>query len=603
MIITRKLGKIFRGKATPAQLMMAAIIGTTVGFMPGLSQAPGLLVLLFLSAVILNANLALMGVCLLVSALISFPLLPVTFRVGRLLLDGPLEGFFSTLINAPVLALFGFEYYATTGGLVVGLLLGSLFGYGTIRAVQGFRRKMVALDQNSEGWKRFHERRLVKLFVLIFIGGSRGKLSYEDLLAKKGGSPFRPLGLVCAGLIVVAGFVVSLFAGDAIVGYAVRSGLEQANGATVDLERAELRLSEGRMTLAGLAMADPNDLGTDLFRAERLEADISQADLWRKRIHIERLHVSDASSGETRDRRGSLNRPLEQQSPPVRDGEAKTFEDYLRDAEKWRERLAQVADWLDRFSGPAKSPDAAEPGTPEDEDARERRLYEQGYRNAVASHLVRGSPTVLVSLALVEKMRVTQMPDETLEIKGENLSTHPALVEKAPRLTIRSSGETLLFDAQMAAYSKMPAENVLELAYLRLPVDTVAGGLKFSGEAPMKGGTLDFYTRGSWTASNIDMPVQVTLRKSRLSLAQAGATDVEELMLPIGVTGSFRNPRIHFTDSDLADALAAAGKAELARRVNAETEKVRNQAEEKVGEELRERTKGLFDGRLPGRDN
>lgn len=604
MIITRKLGKIFRGKATPTHLMMAAVIGTTAGFMPGLVQAPGLLALLFLAAVILNANLAVIGICLLLAGLISIPLLPVSFGLGRLLLEGPLEGFFGWLINAPVLALFGFEYYATTGGLVLGSLAGALFGYGIVRAVGGFRRKMADLDTNSDSWKRFQERRLVKLFVLVFIGGGLGKTTYEELLAQKGGKLFRPLGLVCAALLIVAGFVVSLFAGDAIVGFAVQSGLERSNGATVDLERAELRLREGKLTLTGLAMADPEDLRTDLFRAETIEADISQADLLRKRMHIERLRVTDSSTGEPRRYPGVLHRPLpESPSAGPGTGEGKTLEDYLQEAEKWRQRLAQVADWLDRLSGPGEPAETAEAGPEEieDEAARERRLHEQGYRHAVASHLVRGAPTLLISLASVEKMRVARMPEETLEISAENLSTHPGLVEEPARVTVRSSGENLLFDARLAAFAKNPSVNTLELVYLGLPVDSVAGGLKFSGQAPIQGGTLDFRSKGTWTVSALDLPVEATLRNTRLALSGAGETSVEELMLPIGIAGPFRNPRIQFSDDDFAKALAAAGKAELSRRVRGETEKLREQAEEKAGEELHERTRGLLDGRFPGR--
>src|SRR5690625_1501830 len=101
MIFTRKLGKIFRGKATPLQLMMASLIGTTAGFIPGPLQAPGLYLFLFTAALIINANLALMAICAIVATLLSFLLLPLTFRIGEILLDGPLAGFFSKLINAP----------------------------------------------------------------------------------------------------------------------------------------------------------------------------------------------------------------------------------------------------------------------------------------------------------------------------------------------------------------------------------------------------------------------------------------------------------------------------------------------------------------------
>lgn len=601
MIITRKFGKIFRGKATPAQLMMAAILGTTVGFMPGLSQAPGLLAVLFLAAVILNANLALIGISTLLAGLLSIPLLPLTFGLGRFLLEGPLAGLFAFLINAPVLALFGFEYYVTTGGLVFGLVFGTLLGLGTVRSVRFFRQKMVDLDKNSEGWKRLHQRPWVKLFVWVFIGGGHGKLTYEDLLVKKGGSPFRPLGLVAAGLMVVVGFVVTLFLGDSIVRYVVQTNLERANGATVDLASAELRLREGRITLAGLAMADPEELRTDLFRAELIEADISQADLWRKRMHIDHLRVVEASTGESRRLPGSLTRPL----PPApkvdpEETEGRSLEDYLREAEKWRGRLAQLADWLERFSGSDKPVDG-EPVDPEDEAARERRLREEGYRNAVATHLLRGSPTLLVSLASMEKMRVARMPEETFDLSGENLSTHPSLVEKAPRVVVRSSAESLLFDVNLASVAANRGLNTMKLVYLNVPVDSVAGNLRVSGQAPIEGGMLDFRTEGNWSASAIDLPLTVTVRNSRLSLPQLGETPIDELLVPIGLSGPLRNPRINFSEAAFADALAAAGKAEVARRFRAETDKISGQVEEKVGEELRARARSLLDGRLPGR--
>lgn len=595
MILTRKFGKIFRGKATPAQLMMATLIGTTAGFMPGFAQAPGLVAVLFLAALVLNANLAVIGLSLLLGKLLSLALLPVSFAVGRFLIDGPLEGLFTVLINAPVLALFGFEYYATVGGLVLGLLIGAALGFSLNFAVRSFRRKMAALEKSEGAWTKFCAHPAVRIFTLIFIGGNRGKASYEELLAKSGGSPLRPLGLAAAGLALVAGTFVTLLASDSIVAYAVQSGLEKANGATVDMEGAELRLREGKVMISGLAIADPKKLNTDLFRAETIEADIHQADLLRKRVHIERLRVSDASSGQERKRPGILVRPLPELPPESRESGEKTVDDYLKEAEKWKDRLVQVADWLERFGGGESGGDG--PAVAEDDAARERRLHEEGYRHAAATHLIRGAPTLLVSEMTVEKMRTAHLPDETLEIVAENFSTHPSLVEKSPRFSIRSSGETLQVDALLAGYAMNPADNRIALAYLNLPVDRIAGGLKLGDQPPLQGGMIDLRGNGSWQKGQLDLPLEVTLRGSRLALAQVGETDVEQLVLPIGVAGPFRNPRIHFADGALADALAAAGKAEMARRVQGETDKLRNKAEERVGSELRERTRGLFERR------
>ncbi len=57
-MITRKIGKVIRGNATPAQLMLACLLGSALGFMPGFAQAPGLILLLAVALIILNGNLA-----------------------------------------------------------------------------------------------------------------------------------------------------------------------------------------------------------------------------------------------------------------------------------------------------------------------------------------------------------------------------------------------------------------------------------------------------------------------------------------------------------------------------------------------------------------
>ena len=110
MLITPKLGKTLRGAATPFQLYSASVLMSVVGFMPGFSQAWGTIVAILLLLIVLNANLVLGAFAGLAAKLVSLLLMPVTFAVGRFLLDGPTQGLFQALINAPVFALFGMEY-------------------------------------------------------------------------------------------------------------------------------------------------------------------------------------------------------------------------------------------------------------------------------------------------------------------------------------------------------------------------------------------------------------------------------------------------------------------------------------------------------------
>ena len=105
-MIIRKLGKIVRGKATPFQIFMACLLGTLIAFVPNYWRALGLSLSLLGLLVILNANLGLAALTGILSRLIFVAITPISFSVGRFLLEGPTEGLFRKMVNSPVLAFF-----------------------------------------------------------------------------------------------------------------------------------------------------------------------------------------------------------------------------------------------------------------------------------------------------------------------------------------------------------------------------------------------------------------------------------------------------------------------------------------------------------------
>ena len=88
-MLLKRLGSVLRGKATTPQIMMAAILGSLLGFVPGFAlagdlgggfmQAPGLILSLFFLVLVLNANLAVFGIALVLAKLVSLIALPLTF--------------------------------------------------------------------------------------------------------------------------------------------------------------------------------------------------------------------------------------------------------------------------------------------------------------------------------------------------------------------------------------------------------------------------------------------------------------------------------------------------------------------------------------------
>ena len=212
-------------------------------------------------------------------------------------------------VSAPVLALFGFEYYATTGGLALGLVFGLVAAGVIISAVRSFRTRMAKLEEGSEAYKKYASKKWVKVLTFVLIGGNKGKRTYAELNAKRYGLPIRPLGVVFALLLVGLGFLINALARDEIVTAMLKRGMESANGATVDIENAELNFGSGRLLITGFAMADPERLDTDLLRAKTIEADVSSRDLLRKRIALDGVVARDAYTGEKRLIPGHRTRP------------------------------------------------------------------------------------------------------------------------------------------------------------------------------------------------------------------------------------------------------------------------------------------------------
>jgi uncharacterized protein (TIGR03546 family) len=596
-MITRTVGRILRGKATPFQLFTACVLGAILGFIPGFLHAPGLMLAVMLLLVMINANLFLAALAAGLAKLLSLILLPLTFRVGGWLLDGPTRGLFEALINAPVFAWFGFENYVATGGLAVGLLIGCVVGAFVAFVVNSFRRQMATLEKGSERFQQFTQKAWVKLLVLVFVGGGLGKLTYEQVLAKKVGNPIRMLGVVFALLVVVLLVLLQSFAAGPIISAALQRGLERANGATVDLAGAVLDLKAQRLTVSGLAMADPKALDTDLFRADKLEAQISGANLLRKRLQLDRVVVSGASTGEKRAIAGRLvgPPPAPVEVEPV--GEAKTLDDYLREAKVWKERLAQVRRWLEQLSGPPK-PEVAEAESLQERLQRQAR--ELGYARVRATHLIQGSPTFAVLELTADQVRTAELPNETLSITARNLSTHPALLGKAPELRIASSGQTVQFATQLASFNPTPGSNSLSLSYRGLSTDRVAAGLVVGGKQPVSGGTIDLDLRGTWEVRNgvqVDLPLQATLKQVTLTVPNVEPTRVDQLVLPIGLVGSLDNPRIRVDSKAFADALVKAGAGKV-------VSELRNRAQEtitrEVGGQLGEQGKSVLNNLLGG---
>ncbi|MGQ0553805.1 MAG: hypothetical protein ACT4PU_11375 [Planctomycetota bacterium] len=611
-MVLRSLGKVVRGKATPGQMMLACVLGSLLGFLPGLARAPGLFVVLICALLVLNASLPLALLTWPLAKLVSWLLLPVAFHLGRALLDGPLQGLFATLVNLPVVALFGLEYYVVTGGLPLAVLFGLGVGLLVTRAVARIRKTMAGVESSSAAYQKIKGKWWAALLAWALIGGRRGKLTWADLATQTKGRPIRLWGAgIVAVLLISLVALQSVLAGP-LLGRALKSGLERVNGATVDVGSASLDLAGGKLVVTDLALADSSALDRDALRVGRLEADLSTADLLRKRVRLERVVLSEAHQGLPRTTPGERVGPKTPEGD-ARDSEAesggpRTLEDYIASAQEWRERLRQIRRVLDGLAGDGDDSAAGEGEAGESPTDRARRQAElMGYADVTAAHLVQGSPTLEIAELIAEGVTSVAMPGETFDVRAEHLSTHPPLAGGPPRVLVTSRSGVLSMDLGLAALAGHAGSNRVLFDLKGLAVDRIAGSLAVGGGPPLSGGTLDVLIDGTWSGGRVgylDLPLNIALHDTTLNLG-GSARQVAEFRLPLGLRGPIDDPEITIDDTELSQALKNAGAAELARRVDEKQAEVLGEAQdklsdkvgEKVGDKLGDKLGGLLGGK------
>ncbi|MEM1356189.1 MAG: hypothetical protein AAGH88_15040 [Planctomycetota bacterium] len=561
MLLVRKIGKTLRGGAKPYQVFTATILGAMIGFAPPFQHGPLWIIALVLLLAVVNANLFIATFTAGFAKLLSYLLIPVSFELGVLLVDGPLQGVYTALINGPVTALLGLDYYVTSGGGVLAIVIGIAWGMVVVRGLRIFRTKMAKIEAESEKYADWATKRWVRLLCWVMFGG-KAKQSYADLLEqKKIGNPVRIPGVIFAVLVVALMFVVQQFFSSSIVTWYVKAGLERFNGATVDLEGVELDLADGRLTVDRLAMADPRDLGKDIFRANELTADLSGTDLLRKRMTINLVLIDDATSGLPRERPGVLvGRPPE---PPEDSGEGKSLEEWFEQAQVWKARLETLNDWFDKLKGPPE---------PEDDGGIRGRARERaeryGYANVRATHLIEDSPTLLVKEIKINPLQGTWPKDETLDITMTNLSTQPWLAEDKPAISVVSSGLPLegggvgepTFRGGISLAPRAWPKEVSTIQF-ELNNQNVAGTLdqlSIDPNASLKADTWSAKVGGDWEAELIDLDMDLVIDKPSFTFPFEGAPEIklDELPLRLDLTGSFSSPRLALDREQLTQTIS-----------------------------------------------
>jgi uncharacterized protein (TIGR03546 family) len=573
----RKIGKFLRGKATPFQIITATLLGGLLGSMPGLTQGPLLLALLLFLLIVLNANIFLAGLTLLLVKVLSLMLLPVFFNLGVGLLESGLASPVAVLVNAPVTAWFGLDYYVMLPSLVFGGLAGVFIGVLLSRSLSGFRSKMAALESGSEKYDAYTSKVWVKLLAWLLVGGLKGKKSWSELSEQKRGLPVRPIGIVFVVSLVVLGYIGLKFLDQTIVTSTVRDAMEQANGATVDIAGIEIIPEENRVVLNGLALANPDALDTNRFASSKIVADISGMNLLSKKVVIDSLQILEPSAGTARRVPGRIIVPTEEVEPVETEGDEISIDDYLGQASVWRERLRLVKRLYDRIA-----PHVRKDGQAEEVDTglswREQlalRAKEEGYAKIKSESLVRKSPQLWIRELKADNL-VVGGTNDTYAFSGSNLATQPALLEVAGVIEISDMNGNLDLGLELP-YEAAPNKSGVRFSYRNVSIDELE---KQAGKSlPMDGGTLNVEGSGFINDGIMDIPLKVTLFNTTMN-AFGTSVPLDEFPVEVGLGGPIDRPVMNLPKDAIQDALLKGGQ-----------QKIENLIKEEAGDKL----KGLLD--------
>ena len=511
---------------------------------------------------VLRVNIAYVVILAALSKLLSFLLISVTFWLGTVLLEGFLQPLFTWLINAPVLAFAGFQYYMISGGLLLGIILGAIVGYLIARFFKTLRQKMAVLQGQSEKYQRYTQKWWLKLISWTLLGQSIQKVDWTTISSKKLKHPFRLSGVIIVIIFIVLAFVFQAALQSRLFKQVLISQLEKVNGATVNLNKAEINLAKGKVMVEGLAMTDPDHLDRNLFYAKTVVLDLDMAKLLSKKIVISDITIHQAQSGNQRQHPGVLIAPkptISKASPNKKTTPAKPTKTpspitkYLSDWQKWQPRLLQAKRLLTTFSGALSHL----PSKKNRKAAQQQDISQYGHFALSADYLISKQPTLTIEKLSVDRLNIASLPKHTFRINAQNLSTQPALLKAEPEITVNSADKTL--------YAQLTTSRIA-LKLHDLPAKALLSSLNLGKGNRLQANHINLETTGSWYMKNgqvlLNLPITTTLHDVTLQIA-GKQQSLSQLPFKLMLSGSLLQPNVQIDPKQFNNLLLNAGKEQL----------------------------------------
>ena len=276
---------LLRGSLHPGHVACAVALGLLAGLVTGWNLSLAVVLLLVL---VLNVPLRVFGEAWAACALLSLALTPVTYSLGRFLLEQTgLGQSLAPWADHPALLMFDLDRYTLIGGIAAAAVLAMPAAWLAAKAtttMEGyFRRWQEAAAANTP----FEASSLHRLTCWQIFGDA----ARPQVIVKAGVLRQRGVALGVGAALLSAG--MGWWFGPTTVEHEILRSLSVANQAEVNAGSLRLSISEGLLEIADLQIADPNQLDRDRLRIGVVTAQLSAGALLRGRAQIDRLLLED----------------------------------------------------------------------------------------------------------------------------------------------------------------------------------------------------------------------------------------------------------------------------------------------------------------------
>ncbi|QIV94773.1 TIGR03546 family protein [Allofrancisella frigidaquae] len=551
--------KVIFSPSTPAQLLLVSIFGFVFGFIPGFSYAPFLFLLIIVLVLILRVNIGLFVIIAFFAKLLSYLLEGISFTIGRWLLDGFTQPLFKTVVNTPVLAYLGFDYYLVTGAFFVSLILGIAFGLLIAKAYKKMVAKMVSMQSQSQMYQKVTSKLSVKIASKVIFGKNIAKVDWQKIQARKFRQPIRVWGAVLVILFIAGIAFAPQVLETALVSNIIKQQLTKANGATVDYDSISLNIASANLQVNGLGAADPANLNKDRFYAGSINASLDISKLLTKQISLKNVEVTDVSLDKTRDKKGSLYiksqninasasekssqevaKSIKKVSTSMQQIDIQEITKKAKVTKDVAKGIKQVVEFLAYFRSPTQSQGDSSKTTAA-EISQQAKVY--GYANIQAKHLHDKAPDFTI-----QNMNIKGYENEDMvyDVKISNLSTNPILLAKPTEINVKSSSNDKMA-ARVVISNQVGVDNTVSFDLKNLTGE-LAKGLSIQGVG-IDADSLDITGSGKWQFKDVrnisfDIPLKLNFTDVAVSF-QKTKQKISDLTLDATISGDL--DKVSFT--------------------------------------------------------